>query len=92
MLSTRNLFVLSFAIVVASVLSGIGLMEVASQTPDTERRRGEPAGRAQALWVCSAVWNRELLQLVRQAGLEVNNSRRFFYGIFHQIEAAPGRG
>jgi ubiquinone/menaquinone biosynthesis C-methylase UbiE len=34
-------------------------------------------------------WNREPLDMVRKAGLEVNRARRFFLGIFHQIEAAP---
>jgi hypothetical protein len=33
---------------------------------------------------------REPLDMVRKAGLEVNTARRFFLGIFHQIEAAPG--
>jgi ubiquinone/menaquinone biosynthesis C-methylase UbiE len=33
-------------------------------------------------------WNREPLQLVQQAGLKVDNSRRVFFGVFHQIEAA----
>jgi ubiquinone/menaquinone biosynthesis C-methylase UbiE len=35
-------------------------------------------------------WNREPLELVRKAGLKINNSRRVFFGVFHQIEAAPG--
>ena len=35
-------------------------------------------------------WNREPLDMVRKAGLEVNTARRCFLGIFHQIEAAPG--
>jgi ubiquinone/menaquinone biosynthesis C-methylase UbiE len=35
-------------------------------------------------------WNREPLDMVRKAGLEVNTARRFFFGIFDQIEAAPG--
>jgi ubiquinone/menaquinone biosynthesis C-methylase UbiE len=35
-------------------------------------------------------WNRETLELVRQAGLKIHNSRRVFFGVFHQIEAAPG--
>lgn len=35
-------------------------------------------------------WNRETLELVRQAGLKVQNSRRVFFGVFHQIEAVPG--
>ena len=35
-------------------------------------------------------WNRETLELVRQAGLKIQNSRRVFFGVFHQIEAVPG--
>jgi ubiquinone/menaquinone biosynthesis C-methylase UbiE len=35
-------------------------------------------------------WNREPLDLVRKAGLKMNAAQRFFFGIFHQIEAAPG--
>ena len=35
-------------------------------------------------------WNRETLELVRQAGLKIHNSRRVFFGVFHQIEAVPG--
>jgi ubiquinone/menaquinone biosynthesis C-methylase UbiE len=35
-------------------------------------------------------WNREPLNLVRQAGLGVNEARRTFFGILHQIEAVPG--
>ena len=35
-------------------------------------------------------WNREPLELVRQAGLKVNNSRRVFFGVFHTIDAEPG--
>jgi ubiquinone/menaquinone biosynthesis C-methylase UbiE len=35
-------------------------------------------------------WNREPLELVRQAGLKVNKSRRVFFGVFHQIEAVSG--
>jgi ubiquinone/menaquinone biosynthesis C-methylase UbiE len=36
-------------------------------------------------------WNREPpLNLVRQAGLGMNEARRTFLGIFHQIEAIPG--
>ena len=35
-------------------------------------------------------WNREPLELVRQAGLRVNNSRRVFFGVFHTIDAEPG--
>ena len=37
-------------------------------------------------------WNREILELVRQAGLKVNNSRRVFFGVFHTIDAEPGAG
>lgn len=33
-------------------------------------------------------WNREPLDMVRKAGLAVTSARRFFFGIFHQIEAA----
>ena len=32
-------------------------------------------------------WNREPLVLVRSAGLKVQESQRFFFGIFHLIEA-----
>jgi len=35
-------------------------------------------------------WNREPLELVRQAGLKVIQAQRVFFGIFHQVEAAPG--
>jgi ubiquinone/menaquinone biosynthesis C-methylase UbiE len=35
-------------------------------------------------------WNREPLNLVCQAGLRMNEARRTFFGIFHQIEAVPG--
>ena len=34
-------------------------------------------------------WNREPLEMVRKADLTVTRARRFFFGIFHQIEAAP---
>lgn len=34
-------------------------------------------------------WNREPLELVRQAGLRVIAARRTFFGVFHVIEAAP---
>ncbi len=34
-------------------------------------------------------WNREPLELAQQADLKVDNSRRVFFGVFHQIEAAP---
>ena len=35
-------------------------------------------------------WNREPLELAKQAGLKILKSRRSFFGIFHQIEAEPG--
>ena len=34
-------------------------------------------------------WNREPLELVRDAGLVVRHARRVFFGIFHLIVAAP---
>lgn len=34
-------------------------------------------------------WNREPLELVRQAGLGVIAARRVFFGIFHVLEAKP---
>jgi len=34
-------------------------------------------------------WNREPLDLARQAGLKILYARRFFFGIFHLIEATP---
>jgi ubiquinone/menaquinone biosynthesis C-methylase UbiE len=34
-------------------------------------------------------WNREPLDLVRQAGLRVNQADRRFLGVFHTIEARP---
>ena len=34
-------------------------------------------------------WNREPLELVRKAGLKINNSRRVFFGVFHTIDAEP---
>ena len=34
-------------------------------------------------------WNREPLDLVRQAGLNIISARRTFLGIFHMIEASP---
>ena len=34
-------------------------------------------------------WNREPLDMTRRAGLKIDTARRFFFGIFHQIEAAP---
>jgi ubiquinone/menaquinone biosynthesis C-methylase UbiE len=35
-------------------------------------------------------WNREPLELVREAGLHIITARRNFFGVFHEIEAAPG--
>jgi ubiquinone/menaquinone biosynthesis C-methylase UbiE len=35
-------------------------------------------------------WNRKSLDLVRRAGLKVNKAQRVFFGIFTQIDAAPG--
>jgi ubiquinone/menaquinone biosynthesis C-methylase UbiE len=35
-------------------------------------------------------WNREPLELAKQAGLKIIKSRRSFFGIFHRIEAEPG--
>lgn len=35
-------------------------------------------------------WNREPLELVRDAGMAVRNARRVFFGIIHLIVAAPG--
>ena len=32
-------------------------------------------------------WNRETLNLVREAGLKVDDVKRIFFGIFHQIDA-----
>ena len=37
-------------------------------------------------------WNREPLDIVREAGLKTNTARRVFFGILHQIEAEPGSG
>ena len=34
-------------------------------------------------------WNREPLDIARKAGLRINTARRFFFGIFHQIETEP---
>jgi ubiquinone/menaquinone biosynthesis C-methylase UbiE len=34
-------------------------------------------------------WNREPLELSRNAGLEIIRARRNFFGIFHRIEAEP---
>jgi ubiquinone/menaquinone biosynthesis C-methylase UbiE len=34
-------------------------------------------------------WNREPLKIVQQAGLKLVAARRSFFGIFHEIEAAP---
>jgi ubiquinone/menaquinone biosynthesis C-methylase UbiE len=36
-------------------------------------------------------WNREPLELARKAGLNVVEVQRIFFGIFHHIEAEPGR-
>jgi ubiquinone/menaquinone biosynthesis C-methylase UbiE len=36
-------------------------------------------------------WNREPLELVRQAGLKLYDSQRVFFGVFHLIEAVPER-
>jgi len=35
-------------------------------------------------------WNRNTMELVREAGLKVGEARRVFFGVFHQIEAGPG--
>jgi ubiquinone/menaquinone biosynthesis C-methylase UbiE len=35
-------------------------------------------------------WNRKSLDLVSRAGLKINKAERVFFGIFNQIEAAPG--
>lgn len=35
-------------------------------------------------------WNREPLELARQAGFKVVETQQVFFGIFHQIEANPG--
>jgi ubiquinone/menaquinone biosynthesis C-methylase UbiE len=35
-------------------------------------------------------WNRKPLDLLGRADLRVNKAQRVFFGIFHQIEAAPG--
>jgi ubiquinone/menaquinone biosynthesis C-methylase UbiE len=35
-------------------------------------------------------WNRKSLDLVSRAGLKINKAQRVFFGIFNQIEAAPG--
>jgi len=37
-------------------------------------------------------WNREPLELVREAGLKIVNAQRLFFGIFYQINAEPERG
>jgi ubiquinone/menaquinone biosynthesis C-methylase UbiE len=34
-------------------------------------------------------WNRNSLELVKRAGLKINNAQRIFFGVFNQIEAAP---
>src|SRR3990172_3752941 len=35
-------------------------------------------------------WNREPVELVRNAGLKIDNSQRGFFGVFHTIDAEPG--
>jgi len=35
-------------------------------------------------------WNREPVELVRNAGLKIDNSQRVFFGVFHTIDAEPG--
>ena len=35
-------------------------------------------------------WNREPVELVRNAGLKIDNSQRVFFGVFHTINAEPG--
>ncbi len=35
-------------------------------------------------------WNREPLEIAKNAGLRIIRSQRGFFGIFHRIEAAPG--
>ncbi len=37
-------------------------------------------------------WNREPLELVRRARVEVVTARRRFFGVFHEIEGKPGGG
>jgi len=34
-------------------------------------------------------WNREPLDLIRQAGLKLEAAQRFFFGIVHLIQASP---
>lgn len=51
------------------------------------RWQDRKADRHAAFIACH--WNREPLDLVRQAGLSVISARRTFFGIFHQIEAQP---
>ena len=36
-------------------------------------------------------WNREPLEIAREAGLKIVEARRVFFGIFHQIEAQPNQ-
>ena len=38
----------------------------------------------------SCHWNREPVELARDAGLKIIKAQRVFFGIFHQIEAEPG--
>jgi ubiquinone/menaquinone biosynthesis C-methylase UbiE len=35
-------------------------------------------------------WNREPLELVREAGLKIIEAQRMFFGIFHEIQVEPG--
>ncbi|MGH7927116.1 MAG: class I SAM-dependent methyltransferase [Candidatus Binatia bacterium] len=37
-------------------------------------------------------WNREPLDILKQAGLKVVTAQRNFFGVFHQIEAVPRAG
>jgi ubiquinone/menaquinone biosynthesis C-methylase UbiE len=37
-------------------------------------------------------WNREPLVLLRQAGLQIGEARRVFFGVFHEISVEPGKG
>jgi ubiquinone/menaquinone biosynthesis C-methylase UbiE len=37
-------------------------------------------------------WNRQPLELVRQAGLKCAAARRLFFGVFHEIRVKPGKG
>ena len=35
-------------------------------------------------------WNREPLEVVREAGLKIIEAQRMFFGIFHEIQVEPG--